>query len=276
MIGDGEAIPHPQGETVQSGATVALIDQAFLETSETRLAPLGETSVLGIGGRRVYPLHRLSQVRAGAHIWEDVRAAVTPERIELAPYNVLPTSMFEGDIVDFDFAKRRLRVYSGNPRRIANTKRNRIDFVGQDGLVFITIRINGVRGHALIDTGAEVTFVNRSFARRSRAKMNPEIAKLIEGSDLDQHLAVPYKFRNLRFGSAEIKRFEIPVLDSTLFHELGYGDTPMMVMGMDLLSRFRVQIDRKRQRVTFLSREIEREDLFARPSISRARESISP
>ncbi len=25
MIGDGEAIPHPQGETVQSGATVALI-----------------------------------------------------------------------------------------------------------------------------------------------------------------------------------------------------------------------------------------------------------
>ncbi len=25
VIGDGEAIPHPQGETVQSGATVALI-----------------------------------------------------------------------------------------------------------------------------------------------------------------------------------------------------------------------------------------------------------
>lgn len=261
---------------VDTGATVALIDQAFLDRGEAQTGPFGETSVLGIGGRRVYPLHTLSQVRAGPHIWQDVRAAVTPERVDLAPYNVLPTSMFEGDIVDFDFAKRRLRIYSGTPRRISNARRNRIDFVAQDGLIFIPIKINGVRGQALIDTGAEASFVNRSFARQSGAEMNRDMAKLIEGSDQEKQLAVPYKFRDLRFGSAQIDRFQIPVLDSRLFDELGYGDAPMMVMGMDLLSRFRLQIDRKRQRVTFLSRELDREDLFARPSISRARDSIDP
>lgn len=261
---------------VDTGATVALIDQAFLEGGVATEASLGETSVLGIGGRRVYPVHTLTQVSAGAHVWRDVRAAITPERVELAPYNVLPTSMFEGDIVDFDFAKRRMRVYSGHPRRISNTTRNRIDYVEHDGLIFIPIKINGVRGHALIDTGAEVTFVNRSFARRSGADVNREVAKLVEGSDLEKQIAVPHKFRDLRFGSTQVERFQIPVLDSELFHELGYGDTPMMVMGMDLLSRFRMQIDRKRKRITFLSRKMEREDLFVRPTISRARVISNP
>ncbi len=261
---------------VDTGATVALIDQAFLEGGVATEPALGETSVLGVGGRRVYPVHTLTQVSAGAHIWRDVRAAITPERVELAPYNVLPISMFEGDIIDFDFAKRRIRVYSGHPRRISNATRNRIDYIEHDGLIFIPVRINGVRGHALIDTGAEVTFVNRSFARQSGADANRDVAKLVEGSDLEKQIAVPYKFRDLRFGSTQVERFQIPVLDSKLFHELGYGDTPMMVMGMDMLSRFRMQIDRKRKRITFLSRKIEREDLFVRPSISRAREVSNP
>ena len=179
-------------------------------------------------------------------------------------------------VLDFDFAEQRLRTYSGKPRRISSMTRNRIDYVEQDGLVFIPIQINGVRGNALIDTGADITFVNRAFARQARADSRSNTAKLVEGSDLEKQVAVPHMFRDLRFGSAQVDRFQIPVLESELFDELGYGDAPMMVMGMDLLSRFRMQIDRKRKRITFLSRKIEREDLFVRPTISRAREVSNP
>ena len=261
---------------VDTAATVALIDQSFLPGGQAIGAALGETNVLGIGGRRVYPVHTLEHVSAGAHVWRDVRAAITPIQSDLAPYNVLPASMFEGDILDFDFAEQRLRTYSGKPRRISSTTRNRIDYVEQDGLVFIPIQINGVRGNALIDTGADITFVNRAFAQQARAQSYLNTAKLVEGSDLEKQVAVPHAFRDLRFGSAQVDRFQIPVLDSELFDELGYGDTPMMVMGMDMLSRFRMQIDRKRKRITFLSRKIKREDLFARPTISRAREVSNP
>ena len=36
------------------------------------------------------------------------------------------------------------------------------------------------------------------------------------------------------------------------FDHLGYGDEPMMIIGMDLLQHMRLQVDRDRQRLTFI------------------------
>ena len=47
----------------------------------------------------------------------------------------------------------------------------------------------------------------------------------------------------------EAEMFDIPVLETEMFAELGLGDEPVMVLGMDLLEHFRVQIDQRRQKL---------------------------
>ena len=54
---------------VDTAATVALIDQSFLPGGQAIGAALGETNVLGIGGRRVYPVRGDRRIEATPYAW---------------------------------------------------------------------------------------------------------------------------------------------------------------------------------------------------------------
>lgn len=242
---------QPSRALLDTGATIAMIN-ADLMAYEASQVQSFETRVLGIGGQRLYPVAQLSTLTAGTHSWQDLRVAVNTENRFPVQQNILPVSMFDSKIVDFDFRNARVEFYDGHPKFVRGARRSALSYRDVDGLIFIPIRINGVRGKALIDTGAAVSFVNQAYARRGKGVARVQDKEEIQGSDLERNKVTIYTFRKLQFGNNQISKFEIPVFETDLFSELGFDEAPMMVIGMDLLRHFRLQVDFERKRLTFL------------------------
>lgn len=235
---------------LDTGATIALIDDAYL-AAETLSDEANETSVLGIGGQQLFPVVRLNTLSAGPRSWYNLRAAVNTRDVFPVQQNILPTSIFTSSIVDFDFPNSRVEFYSGKPKYVRAEERSRIRYRAHQGLIVVPVRINGIRGKAIIDTGASVSFVNPRFLHRAGGRPMFEPRKDLQGSDLERNPVEIYRFRELRFGNHEVSRFTVAVFDTDLFETLGFEDGPMMVMGMDLLRHFRLQLDQERQRIVF-------------------------
>ena len=163
--------------------------------------------------------------------------------------NVLPANAFEGDVIDFDFENQRVMVYNGRPDRSAYLVPSIQRYEEVDGLLFIDVRINGKKGRALIDTGSSVTYINSRFATDSGTTANEEKTQMLLGATGgDQSLRVA-SARMMNIGDYRIAKVDILVTDPPLFEFLGLGEEPAMVLGLDLLSTFRVQIDRRRGRL---------------------------
>ena len=193
----------------------------------------------------------------GTANWRKLPAALnTLDRFPVTD-SVLPISLFEQAIVDFDFRNDQILIYDGRPKRLRRSRTSSVRYNNQHRLIFIDVKINGTRGKALIDTGAQVSFVNPAFAAQSNAKLLTEDTQLLRGSDLNKHIASVYAFRNFEFANNRVARPKFPVLETDLFENLGFSDQPMMIIGMDILQHCRLQVDRKRRRVTFVVPERE-------------------
>jgi len=240
----------PTSALLDTGATIALIDHDFFGDDTAPEIGVEETLILGVGGHRFYPTARLENLRIDSHSWSDLNVAVNAERRFPIEQSVLPISLFEESVVDFDFKNNQVLLYDGRPKRTGRQTPPRMRYSEIQKLIFVEIEINGARGKALIDTGAQVSFVNPQFAERSNAKPSVEDTKRVRGSDLSNQIASIYKFKEFEIGDYEIARFKLLVLDTDLFDQLGFGDGPMMVLGMDVLKHSRLQIDRKRQRIS--------------------------
>ena len=71
---------------------------------------------------------------------------------------------------------------------------------------------------------------------------------LIGATGGDQSLRVA-SAKVVMIGDYRIAKVDILVTDPPLFDYLGIGEEPAMVLGLDLLSTFRMQIDRRRGRL---------------------------
>lgn len=240
---------------LDTGATIPLIGDKFLEFESTAEAGLeteeSEARILGIGGQKFYPVSRLPNLSAGDENWTDLRVAVNTENRYPIQKSVLPISIFETRVVDFDFGNRRVHLYDGKPKRVRRARHASVPYQDVNSLLFVPIKINGVPGRALIDTGADISFLNPAFASLSKATLDEKRTALLRGSDMTNNRASIYRFRRVVFAENEITRITLPVFDTDLFAELGFDDEPMMILGMDLLQHFRLQVDRERQRIHF-------------------------
>ena len=236
---------------LDTGATIPLIGDRFLDLDLANDMEVAEARILGIGGERFYPITRLPNLSAGDENWTDLRVAVNTKNRFPIQKSVLPISIFETRVVDFDFGRRRVLLYDGKPKKIRRARQASVPYQDINNLIFVPIKINGAKGRALIDTGADISFLNPAFAEQSSAKIDEERTAMLRGSDLTNNRASIYRFRRVVFAENEITRITLPVFETELFAELGFEDEPMMILGMDLLQHFRLQVDRKRQRIHF-------------------------
>ncbi len=237
---------------LDTGATIPLIGDRFINIDPRADPDETEARILGIGGQRFFPIARLPNLSAGSENWTDLRVAVNTENRYPIQKSVLPISIFETRVVDFDFGNNRVHLYDGRPKRVRRSRQDSVPYQDINDLIFVPIKINGVRGQALIDTGAVISFLNPAFAEQSNARLDEDRTALLRGSDLTRNHASIYGFRRLAFAGNEITRITLPVLDTEMFAELGFDDEPMMILGMDLLQHFRLQVDRERQRIHFV------------------------
>lgn len=246
--------------SVNDNAATAVIDTAatfpMIDGRTARIAgipPLGDNppmvNVLGITGAEVYPVVRLERLMIGNVLKTDLPVALNTRLDVPGTHSVLPASAFEGDVIDFDFQNQRVMVYNGRPDRSAYLIPSVQKIEEVDGLFFTEVKINGRKGRALIDTGSSVTYINSRFAEKSGTKANVEKTEALQGAtggDLSLRIA---SARVITISEFRISNADILVTDPPMFEYLGIAEEPAMVLGLDLLSAFRMQIDRRRHRL---------------------------
>lgn len=238
---------------VDTAATHAMIDLATANAAGVSMPGDAMINVLGLEGAEIFPLVSVDSVTAGNVRLGRLDAALN-RRIEiLGVHNVLPASAFAGDVIDFDFEAGRICVYNGRPDTSTTLTSTRLPMRQIKGLWFAEVRLNGKMGLALIDTGSSISYVNSRFADDAGAKPNEEKTRKlhgITGAGVAIRVATARRFS---LGRHRVKGPDLIVADPAIFSHLGLADEPVMVLGLDYLSIFRVQLDRRESRLVLSS-----------------------
>ena len=180
-----------------------------------------------------------------------VEAAVNSKGRFIGHRSVLPLNAFKVQSIDFDFRNNRIEFYDRRPIQPLRNITTRIKYQDESGLIFVPVKLNGKKGRALVDTGSDVTYVNTAFARLSGAKAEPEKTRRLIGTANHGVEVRVFSANRFQLGSHVMRRFDILAADPPLFEHLGVAEDPVMVIGLDFLREFRVQIDRKNTVILF-------------------------
>ena len=231
---------------VDTAATYAMIDGATATAAGVPPPDELSVNVLGLEGPQVFPVVHVNSLSAGNTRIDEFPAALSQRIAVTGIRNVVPLTALDGDVVDFDFDEGRILVYDGTPDRSTGLFSSRMKTHLMQGLWFAEVKLNGVDGLALIDTGSSISYVNSRFAEAAGAKPNEEKTQTIRGitgGDVAIRVATARKFT---LGRHPVTGPDLIVADPTLFAHLGMADEPARVLGLDYPSIFRVQLDRRR------------------------------
>jgi len=238
----------PVPVVIDTAATMAMIDSRAAMAAGIS-GPSDEedrVSVFGLLGERQYGQVKIPQVRAGSVSLHQVTAAYNDREAMPGGPLVIPATAFGGDVIDFDFPAGQFSAYSGRPKRVGTVSPARSALTEVDGLYFAEISINGVKGRALVDTGSPVSLMNSAFARAAGVPRNEEKTQLLQGATGGKLLAHVATARQISVGYYTFRKMDMIVADPALFGDLGLQQEPLMLLGIDYLSQFRMQIDRRR------------------------------
>lgn len=241
---------------VDTGATVAVLDHRSAMQAGIEKPPADQlVQVIGLGGIDTFPLIEMDSATLGATRLTDVRAAYNADFMFPGAQNVLPAASLPHRVLDFDFERNELLAYNRRPLRIRNATTSRLPVQTIRKLPFIEVEINGQQGIALVDTGANISFVNSVFAQT--AARNRQSIRAIEliGATGNINTIRVLSSRKFTLGNFKIDRYDVIVADPEFIREYGLEGQPVMVLGLDILAKFRLQIDRDRNEI-LLSREI--------------------
>lgn len=242
----------PTTGVIDTAATFAMVDSN--SALRSGVTPPGDdprlVNILGVNGTRDYPVVRLDSVRAGNARLMSLAAAFSEEiNVPGVSGNVLPASAFPGDVLEFDFEAGTITAYDGQPEVDKRRYADKLSYEVEGGLIFVDVQINGRKGRALIDTGASLSYVNSTFAMRASMRRNDELTRIILGATGDKEGAYIVNVRKVRLADFFVERPNLLVSDPVLLEKLGLADQPVMVLGLDFLSRFRLQFDRRNQKL---------------------------
>jgi predicted aspartyl protease len=237
---------------LDTAATFPMLDSRA--AGKSGVAPPGERArkvqILGLNGVKDYAVVQVGAVKMGNLNLGALDAAYNEDLdVPGAAANVLPSAAFPGDVLEINFEKGLIAMYNGRPDRKKSGVTDALDFETRDGLIFVEIRINGTKGLGLIDTGSNLTYVNSAFAEAAKMRANEEFTQRLQGATGGGENVRVATARKLGIGDFYFSGAEVMVADPFLFESLGLAGEPAMVIGLDYLSLFTVQFDRRRNKM---------------------------
>lgn len=233
---------------IDTAATLPMVEARAASAAGIGPAAISEqtVAVFGLLGGRDYHTVRIPVVQAGSASLIQVAAAYNDRETMPGGKVVIPATAFGGDVLDFDFPEGRFTVYDGRPQNSNQQAISRSRLTVEDGLFFTEVSINGVKAKALIDTGSPFTLINSKFAAAAGVKPDEDKTQRLRGATGGALNAEVAAARRLTMARYTVRQLDLIVADPALFEDLGLSDEPAMLLGLDLLSMFRVQIDRRR------------------------------
>lgn len=239
---------------VDTAATFAMVDSREVAGSGVLPpdAASRQVNILGVNGERLYPVVHIGSIDLGGLRLSALDAAYSEDMdVPGAAANILPVSAFPGDVLELNFEDGVISLYDGRPEIDRSRYADSLPFTLDDGLIFIPVQINGKIGRALVDTGSNLSYVNSAFARFANMKRDDETTRRLLGITGDSAGLSVVAARKIRFADFFIENPKLMVSDPVLLEKLGLEDEPVMILGLDILSRFQVQFDRRNSRVIF-------------------------
>lgn len=239
---------------LDTAATYFMVDRSVLNDFNSR--PLDSpVDILGMDGMQEFPTTKVGPMVTGQTSLGTVDAAVNSKARFIGHRTIVPLRALPGRSIDFNFGASKISFYDRRPERQARDNVvSRIKYEEIDGLLFVPVRLNGKTGRALIDTGSDVTYVNTAFADASKAKLDMDKTRRLIGIASAGVQVRVFNAKRFKIGSHKIRAFDILAADPPLFRHLKMEDEPVMVIGLDLLRQFHLQIDRA-DKVVLLGRE---------------------
>jgi predicted aspartyl protease len=243
---------------VDTGATVSALSPVLVARLglEPGRAPV---RMQGVTGTAVVPTARVARLEAGALRLHDLELPVVQPQVFAEADGILGVEGMRGNRLDIDFAADRVTISRSRGDAaphgfmVVPVRRRR------DRLLVVDARIGGVRGRAIIDTGAERTLGNRLLQQRLRlaardagAAQHP--TRVYGATDAVQH-GESARAPRIRLGDAVLENVLVTFADLHVFRFWGLQDTPALLLGMDLLGVVsRLVIDYRRSELQVLQR----------------------
>lgn len=239
---------------IDTGATFPLLDHKAAQRAGIALPETPtEVMIAGLGEIRSFPVVDVDRLRFGEIDLSQIKAAYNSDHVLPGALSVIPSSSIPHRTIDFDFKKQRLLAYDRRPMTVHRSTLSRLPITRIGGLPYMEVSVNGTNGLALIDTGASISFVNSAFA--NTAARSPSAIRTIElvGATGTVTPIKVLSSRRFAMGDFLVRQFDVVVADAAIFNEYDLQDQPVMVLGLDILGNFRLQIDRQEDEV-YLSR----------------------
>jgi len=233
---------------LDTAATFPILDRETANAAAIYLPEVPELiDIVGLGEVRTFPLVQIGQLALGTFELEELRAAYNSKVRFPSTGNVFPASALPYRTLDFDFERHRLLMYDRAPASIRGAHVERLPIARHGGLPFVKVRVNGVEGLALVDTGASLSYVNSAFAQgAARSSDAIRSIELIGATGNATSITVLHS-RRFELGSVKLDRFDVVVSNPEFLEMLGLENVPVMVLGIDILKAFRLQIDREKE-----------------------------
>lgn len=245
---------------LDTAATASVIAADLVET--LGLAPAGEIDMHSIIGVERVPLVTADRVESGSLRREGVRMAVGSRRGLSGVDGLLGLDLLAGQRLDLRLRGRR-SVSIGRPRlddeSFLQAERPRVSFTPPPadrdaparGLMVLDLLVRGRRAKGVIDTGAQVSLINPALAAAAQARplalTDADVAQTVQSPTGRSAPAQPMAVNSVRMGGMVLDRLAVLMGDFHIFRHLGFGETPAMLIGVDVLGVFsRVIIDLER------------------------------
>jgi predicted aspartyl protease len=173
-----------------------------------------------------------------------------PDRADGARLNgIVGLDVMRGAIAEIDFARGRFALSAKAEGSIAAEPRPGVKIAARRlpaGHLAFDVKVNGVPGVAVLDSGARDTRLNWLFARA--AGYSPDDQSLpdagaIQGATNTALQSKSIEIRALEVPGQTIESLKARAIDLPVFAQFGVADGPALILGFDVLRRARLTLD---------------------------------
>ncbi|SER26700.1 aspartyl protease family protein [Sphingobium sp. YR768] len=180
-------------------------------------------------------------------------ASELPERADgTVMAGIIVLDVMGGYLVDFDLPSARLSLLDGaEAKALVGSLGPAVPARSVNGgLLAVPVKVNGVTGWGVIDTGARETRINTRFANLAQIAVDRAgMSTTVYGATNSASSLRPGQTRSVHLLGRELGVTSIRIADLPVFETFGLQDEPAMIIGADYLGRFRLVIDFPTRRV---------------------------
>jgi len=251
----------PYRFVVDSGADTSVVGQRIARNLQL---PLGTPVILnGVTARNVVDSVKIAELRIGSSTVPNLELPALRES-DVGSDGLIGIDALNKQRLMMDFETRRVRVedasipYRPHPGDIVVTAKR-----VQGQLIMTHVRAGKIDLDAVIDTGSEVTIGNSALRDKLIGRRNVKFwtAEVTGVTGVTVPIQMTYIDR-LQLGPVTLEYVPIAFADVPPFEMFGLSDQPALMLGTDLLEKFRrVSLDFKARKVRFQLRQCKEEGI---------------